>query len=175
MIYRAKKSFHFFVDSTFKKPKDYYQFFIVMFIDILTDKAYPVFYATLSDKTESLYIEVLRKISNLIDYENNINKKKITITIDFEIALYNAIKKIFGEVRLIGCLFHYKQNLIKNANILGLMKKEYKEKTLYIINNILSRIPFTFHIKGLEGIYDAINNIKSISSVYNEYTNYFEK
>ena len=55
------------------------------------------------------------------------------------------------------------------------MKKEYKEKTLYIINNILSRIPFTFHIKGLEGIYEAINNIKSISSVYNEYTNYFEK
>ncbi len=77
MIYRAKKSMNFFIDSTFKKPKDYYQFFIVMSIDILTDKAYPVFYATLSDKTESLYIEVLRKISNLLGYENNKYKKKL--------------------------------------------------------------------------------------------------
>ena len=175
MIYRAKKSKHFFIDSTFKKPKDYYQFFIVMFIDILTDKAYPVFYATLSDKTESLYCEVLRKIYNLLDYENNKYKNKITITIDFEGALYNAIKKIFGEVRLIGCLFHYKQNLIKNATILGLMKKDFKEKTLFIINNILAKLPFTFHIKGIEEIYNALCNINSISHIYKEYTDYFEK
>ena len=44
MIFRAKKSMHFFIDSTFKKSKDYYQFFILMFFDILTDKAYPIFY-----------------------------------------------------------------------------------------------------------------------------------
>ena len=93
MIYRAKKSKHFFIDSTFKKPKDYYQFFIVMFIDILTDKAYQVFYATLSDKTESLYWEVLRKIYNLFDYENNKYKNKITITIDFEVHYIMQLKK----------------------------------------------------------------------------------
>ena len=55
------------------------------------------------------------------------------------------------------------------------MKKEYKEKILFIMNNILSKILFTFHNKGIEEIYNAINNINSIWSVYNEYTNYFEK
>ena len=52
MILRAKKAKHFFIDSTFKKPKDYYELFIVMLIDVLTDKSYPVFYSVLSDKSE---------------------------------------------------------------------------------------------------------------------------
>lgn len=61
MILRPKKANYFFIDSTFKKPKDYYELFMVMFIDILIDKSYPVFYTILSDKAEYIYTEVLEK------------------------------------------------------------------------------------------------------------------
>ena len=132
MILRAKKSQHFFIDSTFKKPKDYNQLFIVTFLDVLTEKSYPVFYAILSDKSEYLYTEVLRKIAILLDYDINEKKNDIAKTVDFEIALINAVKNIFDNIRLIGCLFHYKQNLIKNASVLGLMKKIIRKK-LYIL------------------------------------------
>ena len=47
MINRAKKAKNFYIDSTFKKPKNYYQLFIIMFIDILTEKSYLIFYSKL--------------------------------------------------------------------------------------------------------------------------------
>ena len=173
MILRAKKSKHFFIDSTFKKPKDYYELFIVMFIDILTDKSYPVFYAILSYKTEYIYKEVLRKICNILEIDINKNND-ITITIDFEVALINAIKIIFGNIRIIGCLFHYKQNLIKNARSLGLLKNINKDKTLNVINKQLSRLPFIYYKDGINEIQNIINNIKTISKEFEEFGNYFE-
>ena len=46
-----------------------------------------------------------------------------TITTDTEIALINAIKTNFPNTQRIGCWFHLKQDLLKEAKTLGLLNK----------------------------------------------------
>ena len=69
----------------------------------------------MNNKSENLYIEIFNYLNNIININTRENINNITITIDFQIAELNAIKRIFPNIRLVGCWFHFKKNLVKNA------------------------------------------------------------
>jgi hypothetical protein len=46
---------------------------------------------------------------------------KFLVLADFEIAEHNAVRDIFGEADLNGCLFHYGQTLFRKWRKLGLL------------------------------------------------------
>ena len=106
-----KNSKHIFIDGTFIHPINYMQTIIVLFVDEITNLKVPGLFALLSNKSYSDYKNLFLLIKDYV-FDININK---TITIDFEEPLIKAIHEIVPNDRLIGCYFHFKNDLYKNA------------------------------------------------------------
>ena len=126
MISRARVSNHYFVEATFHHPKDFSELMIIIFKDIINHDYLPGFYILLSNKTEMLYDLAFKSLRRILT-QNDLYKLNIqTITTDTEVALINAINSNFNEAQRIGCWFHLKQDLIRNARTMGLLNKEIK-------------------------------------------------
>ena len=99
----------------------------------LSYKAVPTMYIFMSKRTKLCYMEVIKTILNII-----MNVKKLApyvskIMIDFEIALWEALRQLNNErvlnnVKIAGCLFHYTQALFRKLTF-------YKLKPSYIHNS----------------------------------------
>ena len=138
-----KKANHFFIDGTYFKPTLYLQTIIIMYIDIITGCKIPGIYALLSNKNLESYNSLLEYVSQII----NQNKKnnEITITIDFEEALITSVNKYFPNFRKIGCYYHFKQALYRNAQKYKLTGKIDKSQTLKLINGYLGKLPEKYY------------------------------
>jgi hypothetical protein len=147
IIARERLSKHIFIDATFHHPIEYQQLLIIIFKDIITSEYYPGFFILMSNKTEILYDMVFKSIKNILT-QNNIYELKIeTITTDTEIALINAIHTNFPKSQRIGCWFHLKQDLMREAKKLGLFNSKNKkvniDMTLEVITQ-LSLLPLEY-------------------------------
>ena len=58
--------------------------------------------------------------------------------------MQNEIRNIFPEIKIVGCLFLFKQSLLRHLRNLGLYNKEYKIKSNEVIKSYGS-LPFTIH------------------------------
>ena len=166
-ILRLKVSKNLFIDATFHHPKEFYQLLIIMYKDIITNLKIPAFYLLMNNKTEILYNYIFESLLRIIwsDKIEDINVQ--TIVTDQEIALVNVVKKYFPKSLRISCLFHYKQDIMRNLRNYGLMKKNYKENSLKLIRK-LGNLPFEYKgdIKILE------NECKSLRELYPEHSNF---
>ena len=99
-----------------------------MYKDIITNLKIPAFYVLMNNKTEILYNYIFESLLRIIwsDKIEDINVQ--TIVTDQEIALVNNVKKYFPKSLRISCLFHYKQDLMKNLRTYGLMKKNLRKR-----------------------------------------------
>ena len=115
---------------------------------------------------------VFRSIYRILS-QNNIYCLNIkTITTDTELALINAINSNFKESQRIGCWFHLKQDLIRNARILGLLNKKNKDidiNNTYEIIHQLTLIPLEY-IGNLDNLKEKIN---ILILQYPKYYNYY--
>ena len=114
----------------------------------------------MSNKTEILYDLIFKSIKRIMP-QNNIYKlvNLETITTDTELALINAIKNNFPNCQRIGCWFHLKQDLLRQAKILGLCNtknpKINPETTLEVITQ-LACLPIEYN-GDLEYLMNKIN------------------
>lgn len=81
----------------------------------------------MNNKKQKQYELILKKIKLLITCNNKLPFKANTITIGFEVSLINSVKKIFPTLKLVGCLFLYKNTIHRKLASLGLYKKELSE------------------------------------------------
>ena len=126
MIARARLSKHLFIDATFHHPIGFSQLLIIIFKDVVSSEYIPSFFILMSNKTEILYDQVFKSVIRILT-QNNVYKLNIfTITTDTELALINAIQNNFSNSQRIGCWFHLKQALLREARILGLLNKKIK-------------------------------------------------
>ena len=131
--------FTIFIDGTFFRPINYLQTIIIMYIDIITGLKIPGLYALLTNKTNEDYDNLLEYVTYLFD----INSTDIlTVTVDFEEALINSVEQYFPNKRILGCYYHYKQSLYRQAQKYNLTNKNNKEDTYDLINNKLGKLPF---------------------------------
>ncbi len=123
-----------FIDCTFKiAPKDFAQCMTILVYSRKHSFYVPVFYILLSDKSEEIYKEALRKVVN-----DRTLKKPIdvaTVTMDFEMSLLKAAKAVFGERKYkkkrqqwvgpeyVLCWFHFKQAIKRKLVDLKLPKE----------------------------------------------------
>ena len=170
MIARARFTKHLFIDGTFHHPVGFAQLLIIIFKDIITSHYLPCFYILMSNKTEILYDLVFKALNRILT-QNKIYALEIkTITTDTEIALINAIKTNFPKSQKLGCWFHLKQDLMREARVLGLLNpknnKVNPEITLEVITQLsLLPIEYNGNIKVL------INKLDVLSKQYPNYFN----
>ena len=93
-----------------------------MYKDIITELKIPALYILLNSKNEQMYDLVFESIINIIIKKNIDELNYETIVTDQEIALINVIKKYFPNSHRIACLFHYKQDILRNLKTYGLYK-----------------------------------------------------
>ncbi len=90
--------------------------------------------------------------------------------------MINAVNSKFKESQRIGYLFHFKQDLIRNARTMGLLNKRNKEIDINITFEIISQLTMLpLQYKGnIEYIKEKINiMILQYPKYYNLLTNYF--
>jgi len=105
--------------------------------DLITNHPKPLAYILLSTKDEECYELALRAFKELL---TNHGTRKINlegVTLDFELGLINAVKKIFPSIKIIGCLFHLKNSLWRWARSNKLGNKGIIDQTSQVIDKIV--------------------------------------
>ena len=99
-----------FIDGTFKiVPRPFYQVLVIMCYDQQTRVYVPVMYILMTGKTELLYRHALYWANAIVLGHSSPRM----VTCDFEKALMNAVKSTFKNVTVNGCLFHWKQAILR--------------------------------------------------------------
>ena len=97
----------------------------------------------MNNKTEILYNYIFESLFRII-WSKKLEDINVQIIVtDQETALVNNVKKYFPKSLRISCLFHYKQDLMKNLRTYGLMKKKFKEGSLKLLKK-LGNLPFIY-------------------------------
>ena len=178
MIARSRLAKHLFIDGTFHHPVGFSQLLIIIFKDIVTSKYLPCFYILMSNKTEIIYDMIFKSIIRILTQNNIYNLDIKTITTDTEIALINSIKTNFPKSQRIGCWFHLKQDLMREARVLGLFNPKNNninpETTLEVITQ-LSLLPIEYdgNINYLIQKLDILS--KQYPNYYNMINGYFKE
>ena len=168
-IMRLKASKNLFIDGTFHHPPDFYQMLIIMYKDIITGLKIPALYVLLNSKREILYEIVFESIIRNILQSSICDLNFETIVTDQEAALINVVKKFFPNSQRISCLFHYKQDILRNLKSYGLYKKNLKQNTDIILKK-LGNLPFIY--KGDLKIFEK--ECRDIKNNYPIYTNFID-
>ena len=166
-ISRMRQSRHFFIDGTFHHPPEFTQLLLIMYKDIITSLKIPGLYILLNSKKEALYNYAFRGLLDLLTDNNKINLHVETIVTDQEKALINIVKLYFPNTQRISCLFHYKQDILKNLKSYGLFHKTQKKDSNIILYE-LGKFPFKY--KG--NINYIIENCEMLTKNYPLYGNF---
>ena len=70
----------------------------------------PCVYALLPNKTQHTYVTLFRELINI-----NGNLRPISVLIDFELGIKNALVAVFPAVSVNGCCFHFTKYMEKDA------------------------------------------------------------
>ena len=173
MIARARLTHHLFIDATFHHPIGYQQLLIIIFKDIVTSEYFPCFYILMSNKTEILYHLIFKSIIRILT-QNDIYTLEIkTITTDTETALINAVTTTFINTQRIGCWFHLKQELLREARILGLLNKKNKKINIDITYEVITQLALLpLEYKG--DMNYLTNQLEILSNQYPLYNNFIK-
>ena len=166
-ISRMRQSRNFFIDGTFHHPEEFTQLILIMYKDIITSIKIPCLYILVNSKKEIMYNYAFKGIIDLLTDSNKINLKVKTVVTDQEKALINSVINYFPRSQRIACLFHYKQDILKNLKTYGLYNKSNKEISNLILYK-LGELPFRF--KG--NIQYIENECKTLIKNYPHYENF---
>jgi len=142
--------------------------------DLLNSNFYPCFYILMSNKTEILYTIVFHSIKNLLTQYYIYDLQIETITTDIENALINGLNNTFTNFKRLGCWFHLKCDLIREAKSLCNKKnKNVDINDTFKIISVLSILPLKYNgnIEYVKEIVDSLST--KYPYYYNYLNNYF--
>ena len=171
-IRKLRNTNHIYIDGTFMYPKGFSQLIVILYIDEESGKRYPGLFALINNKKQEGYKYLFKKILDILTLENTSNKKILSYTIDFEKGLINATRYIFGEIRQIGCYYHYCRNIREEIRDLGLLKiEDLMDNTKSLLEDLYI-LPFTYYKD--ESIFNKIKEkYLKISKEYIDFLNYY--
>ena len=93
-------------------------------------------YILMNNKSKKSYELVLTSKLKIISLDNNKSIKLDTVTTDFEKALIASVKKIFNNIRHVGCLLHYIKIVRLNLSKVGLFRNNIKDITTKFLSKL---------------------------------------
>ena len=150
-----KKSRRWYLDGIFKVVKAPFTQLMSIHAFIKqgdTQKQLPLAFVLMSCKTKIDYEAVLSAIKDLLE-ENELEE----VMIDFEAAMWGAVREIFPEVGVKGCTFHWVQTVWKKVQELGLVNGYMHDEGTHIFLRKLMALPFLPH----EFIHNVFLNLAS--------------
>ncbi|CAF3046268.1 unnamed protein product [Rotaria sp. Silwood2] len=140
-----------YCDGTFYTcPSIFYQIYSIhVYHDGIST---PCIFALLGSKSEVVYNDLFTVIFRKM-FEFNLTIRLRTVTIDFELGVYNVFKKNYSTVIVRGCLFHYGQRLFRKFVDLGLKVSYNNDENLrdwFRSFAALSLLPLNHMLWGLQ-------------------------
>ena len=96
----------------------------------------PASWILVNNKDEETYYYMFNTLKDIVGASGTLKWFLSSVTLDFEAALLQSFSQIFENTKIIGCLFHFKQALFREAQSQGLTKSEMKEGTQILIQRL---------------------------------------
>lgn len=153
-------------DGTFDSPPVGKQLYTIHAL-VTNNKTLPMVYCLTSKKDEQTY----ERIFNFLK-ERNLNPTSISV--DFERAVINSIKKIYPDTIVYGCFFHFGQCLWRKIQSLGLQSWYNETSNAFIIKQFqaLAFVPPDYIYAFFEELLSSLT--EEIESALDEFLAYFE-
>ena len=133
---------HWFVDGTFKVVRSPFAQLLSVHAFVRQGdslKQIPLVYFLMSGKTTKDYEAIFRTLLRILP-RGNIGVQSITL--DFEAAVWVALKTVLPSVSLKGCLFHWNQAIWCKIQQLGLVTSYLKKDSAYKFCRRVMALPF---------------------------------
>ena len=168
-LYYLKNTKSWYVDGTFKIMKDpFLQLLTIHTIVFFNQQttSIPIAFIYMSRRRKIDYFEVFKKIIEIVEEKTGDKPQVRKIMADFEIALWQAIRKLKSEgdlpdIRMKGCFFHFCQAVFRKVMNLNL-KKDYfnlKDPGTRIYIKWLMSLPLLPPAKMCEAFFELEENI----------------
>ena len=136
-INRLRLTNHWFLDGTFTiTPQSFHQLITIAIRDPNTGFVKPAAWILLGSKDEETYYQMFRTLKDIAGASGTLEWTLSSATLDFEVALINSFVRVFTDTRVIGCLFHFKQALYREAQNKGLTTDDLIEETQRVISSL---------------------------------------
>ena len=119
-------------DGTFSiVPSLFYQLWTIH--GRVLDQVFPLVYALTTNKTEEVYVTILRTLKQKAVQLRHPHAELFPVTsmTDFETAAINAFQNIFPTIRIHLCFFHFAQSVYRKVQELGL-SVQYSEEDSWV-------------------------------------------
>ena len=166
------------VDSTFKLVGD--PFYQLMSIQCVVNmgfksKTYPLGYVLMSGKRQVDYEHVFERLKTYLQHGDQRLKVK-TVLMDFERAAWNAVKKVFPDVKVRGCWFHFCQAIYRKAKNLGLSKAFQKKRDVNLLIRQLMNLAL-MDVPAIPGLFETLKKVarRAMNEAVNKLIDYVER
>ncbi|XP_053395522.1 uncharacterized protein LOC123527520 [Mercenaria mercenaria] len=101
-------------------------------------KQVPLMYVLMSRRRKQDYVAILQKVLDILEEAPAVE----CFTMDFEIALWQALREVFPSSKLKGCAFHWSQAVQKHVGEFGLARTYRERQSVHSLIRKLLALPF---------------------------------
>ena len=153
-IRKLNENHDWYGDGTFNvSPLSFKQLFTLNIIN--NGETQPLVYALLPNKNQATYVKMFKLLVKIGLYDDL--GDALSFSTDFEKAILNAVQLIFNGVRLLGCYFHYTQNLGRNVQMKELIQYYSSSLEFHLSFNKFKALAFVL-TKDASKAFDLIKN-----------------
>ncbi|KAL9955296.1 hypothetical protein ACROYT_G036599 [Oculina patagonica] len=128
-------------------------------------KQVPLLFVLMSGRNKGDYREVLKKILEIVPSAPAVKQ----ITLDFEQATWAALREVFPDAKLHGCVFHWTQALWRKVQDLGLQSAYHHDRGTHAFIRKMMALPFLPE-KEIQPMFQSLQ--RSASAPLLEFTEY---
>lgn len=178
MISELESNFYLYVDATFGVTPFHMEQLLVVMAEI-HNKPRAIAYVVMPSKREVDYTVALEYIRDgLISYDGTV-RIPATAMCDYEKGLRNSLVKVWPNIEVNGCLFHFSKALREHAKEIKELSTKIKNGTIHhktlLLFSRLALLPLDRIDKGIESLKNYISLNSELKTDFVIFIDYFEK